>query len=654
MSSIEKVYHWKMSEEQPFATAPATSDEPTTNPPESILSRAQTICPQSGIPAPDSLPVVGDVRATSGSVIGSRTISANPRRCTTVPVSMPLSQSPKTKEELLEDQSQWLNEIFLQNPQFLAMRERALPLAGGYSFSNVTHAMTVSSLSCLDRHDVLELIYQHLQSIGMHRTAEILSLESGHTFQSSSQPWDRTDLHLLTSLAVGHREDAWNLPPDPHHKFVDEVFEEDFLASPYREDPAQLMEEFYDPNLHVIYEDDSSRSLKNIKACSLKRFVVYFATQKMLNNEECQMFFLSMHSITSASHFLEHLVTLYDAPIDLEKSPDKDLAVRVHMNIVNFITKWTACHIGKRTLNLVTRFLERKSLEETDQKNLACVTAALKRIQEAQNPRKFLEEIGEKVSDPIIPEANRDILFKMSLGILEPEPLELARQITLIAHEKYASVHSLELIVGISKRKTTIQTPTLNEFFEFGDSLIYMMAEAFINAANRSDAYKRILEVAKSLDELNNKDGVSCLLTLLRRPDIKQIANMTREDAQQIEPIIEDLWMRAGEKDKELPHPTPYEKFVDSQFDHWSVMIPNMHVELERGEPTGHQPDFIDGLINWAKIRPHADRCVTLNRFQTQCRYNFVVIPQIRKVILRGPEMTHAQIEEKLAESQKA
>ena len=175
-----------------------------------------------------------------------------------------------------------------------------------------------------------------------------------------------------------------------------------------------------------------------------------------------------------------------------------------------------------------------------------------------------------------------------------------------------------------------------------------------MNAANRAEAYKRILEVAKSLDELNNKDGVSCLLSLLRRPDVKLIANLSKEESVQIEQVMDDLWTRAGEKDKELPDSerahTAYEEFVTSQFKRWAAMIPNMHVELERGEPTGQQPDFIDGLINWAKICPHADRCVVLNRFQTQCRYNFYVIPQIKKVILRGPELTPQQIEEKLDE----
>jgi hypothetical protein len=78
----------------------------------------------------------------------------------------------------------------------------ALPLTGGYSFANVTRTQKVSDISQMDRYVVLDLVAQHLSTIEMYRTTEILARESEHVFQRSDQPWDRTDLHLLVSLAV--------------------------------------------------------------------------------------------------------------------------------------------------------------------------------------------------------------------------------------------------------------------------------------------------------------------------------------------------------------------------------------------------------------------------------------------------------------------
>jgi hypothetical protein len=229
----------------------------------------------------------------------------------------------------------------------------------------------------MNRHVILELVSQHLETIGMHRTAEILALESGHTFQRSAQPWQRTDLHLLCSIAVGHREDAWNLPRDADSQYIDEPLEEDFFASPYREDPSLICEEFYNPDLNVIYDSTGCRNLAGIRACSLRRFVVYFATLETLDNEELQMFFLSLHSITSASHFLEHMVTLYDMQIDTARLQ----AVRgrretaelcylcISRNIVNFIKQWKDYHIGRCTLKLVAQFLARMQIEPEDDRD---------------------------------------------------------------------------------------------------------------------------------------------------------------------------------------------------------------------------------------------------------------------------------------------
>jgi hypothetical protein len=126
---------------------------------------------------------------------------------------------PRANEQLIEARSQWLSQLLAEQPEFLAMRERSLPLAGGYPFATVTHTHKKWATSC--------------KLIGMFRTAEILARESGLVFQKSNQPWDRTDLHLLVSLAVDHHE-------------VDEPFDEDLIAAPYREDPLSIHDEPYD------------------------------------------------------------------------------------------------------------------------------------------------------------------------------------------------------------------------------------------------------------------------------------------------------------------------------------------------------------------------------------------------------------------------
>jgi hypothetical protein len=106
---------------------------------------------------------------------------------------------------------------------------------------------------------------------------------------------------------------------------------------------------------------------------------------------------------------------------------------------------------------------------------------------------------------------------------------------------------------------------------------------------------------------------------------------------------------KIGEEDAEVHfHPTPYKDRIVRQFSGWAPTIPNLRVELASEETaTDEEADYVDGLINWCEFLLHASRCVVLNRFQAQ-KYNFLVIPQIGKVILRGAEMSREDIEDKL------
>jgi hypothetical protein len=229
----------------------------------------------------------------------------------------------------------------------------------------------------------------------------------------------------------------------------------------------------------------------------------------------------------------------------------------------------------------------------------------------------------------------------------------------MIYHGKYESIHSLEFIIGISNRKTTIQTPTLSEFFGFGDSLTLLFAEAFLSSDSREAAFRRMVEIVKCLApmptnvpqlELHNMDAVACILRFLIRPDVLRLGGASPGQAEE----LQELWRRSGEGYKHSQGVNPYDEFIRRQFNGWKPTIPNMHAELKSGDKAlGREPSYINGLINWGKLRPQAKRCVILNRFQL-LRYKFLVIPQIQKIILKGPEMSETVIEERLDELMKS
>ena len=145
-------------------------------------------------------------------------------------------------EKLAQDRAEWLCKLKDESPQLFALRERVLPWTGGHSFANLVHADTAAVNAHINRFTIIELIYQHLNAIGLFNTAETLQGESQLKFQLSKQSWEKTTLLLLVSLGVLPNENPWEIPIDPHHHFVEEPLEEDFFASPYR-----------DPNMNQIF-----------------------------------------------------------------------------------------------------------------------------------------------------------------------------------------------------------------------------------------------------------------------------------------------------------------------------------------------------------------------------------------------------------------
>lgn len=574
--------------------------------------------------------------------------SSSPHGQTLIPKSASAPQN--IPEDISEQRSQWISKLLSENPQLLALRERVLPWTGGYSFANVVHTDTTAVLSHVNRYVILELVFQHLNAIGMHRTAEMLQNECGHEFQHVDQPWDKTDLLLLVSLGVLPREDPWEISPDPHHQYVEESLEEDFFASPYREDPKLIWQELLDPELNVQYEG-ATHTFPYLKAASMKRFVVLFATAPpaQLPDDELYKFFLTLHSITSSYHFFQHLCALFDCHLLEPDTPEQkqkilEMQSQLRVSVINLIKKWTSFHglfIGRKTLKSIGHFLRKI---EDDQENMQNIMRYAKPIL-AQLPNL---QYGKKVgvlpppSEPPIID-NAQIIFKPTLKLTEPNPQEVARQITLLFHAAFKAVHSREFVVALSEQKISHQTPTLAEFFDFGDRLTLLILDTIVNAPNNDHvgAISRFLDIAYHLTvTLSNFDAAACIMRALKDPEINNLFFLTDKDLCRRRDEICD---HCGENSTKL---TDYNSIVRSKFDAWKATIPNLRVELV-SVPIDKAPSFKDGLINWEKRRGISEKTMVLYRFQNT-PYNYSVIPQIQHVVNNGPSMTEKQIRDKI------
>jgi hypothetical protein len=92
----------------------------------------------------------------------------------------------------------------------------------------------------------------------------------------------------------------------------------------------------------------------------------------------------------------------------------------------------------------------------------------------------------------------------------------------------------------------------------------------------------------------------------------------------------------------------PYRDAIFRQYQAWEPTIPNMRTEL-KDSLADRSPSFINGLVNWEKRWNNSKETAMLYRFQNKM-YNFWPVPQIQKVITRGPAWSEEQLRQRLNE----
>ena len=110
------------------------------------------------------------------------------------------------------------------------------------------------------------------------------------------------------------------------------------------------------------------------------------------------------------------------------------------------------------------------------------------------------------------------------MTLLDPKPTEVARQICLIFHQKFSTIHTIEFLDGFKNQETTQRSPTLEEFFVMDNHLTEVITKTFIEAGDKSDAFIRLFKIAKKLRKLLNFNSLATFCRILLREDVRLLA----------------------------------------------------------------------------------------------------------------------------------
>jgi len=271
------------------------------------------------------------------------------------------------------------------DPEAVELRDRTNDWAGSYSFGLLKHANFTSCSAHLDRARVLELIYQHLHSIGMHEAAFTLAEESQNQFQRKDQQFDRTDLRLLISMSLGPRDNLWDNMGIENTVISQETYDIDNYSVHYVEPLADLTEDQENASITYIGEP---QDFSHIQYAPLHTLIRILTGRKDIPHTKAdqESFFLLLNTMCKSSHFIAHIESI------LSTAPDEES----RQKIITFVADWarySSPFIGTKSIQLLSKFLTNSLKNEKNNDTKSIITNL---IQEIKSP-----DFGKRKSGPV-------------------------------------------------------------------------------------------------------------------------------------------------------------------------------------------------------------------------------------------------------------
>lgn len=539
-------------------------------------------------------------------------------------------ENEKAAEISIEERSLWISRAIEEDSLALQIRERTFPWTKAHSFGQLKRANYTSCFAQLDRHKVLELIYQHLHSIGMHHCAYSLAQESQHEFQRKDQNMERTDLRLLVSMSLGPRDNLWDDTGIENTVIAEEPFDEDNGSVRYVEPVENYSTVLKGDFSCVEFKKGEENKFSGIKFAPLRYLIIALLKDKPIESsiEDREKFYLTLNSICMSNHFFSHLRSIYD--ISDGKMKEKVLDMLIEW--VNF----SGLFIGKKTLRSIQLFVQDigspKAMELYN--NIPTLSYGKTII----NDKKPLPDIK-----------NPEILLVPNLTLDVPQPVEVARQISLICHSLFDAIHPREFYFAIAKRRVCLDTKRLGELFEFGNKIKLLVASNILqncNKANNFDmkVFRKMIQIAQKLLEINNFEAVSWFVSAFKMKciqNLNQLWNFPPEDKKVLDGLMSDYdWKQQSDS---------YAENIERCYDKKIPAIPNMRYELSLVAVDGYggeefKKDSKFGFkVNWEKRNVSANLIRFYNQFQN-IKYNYHKISQIQNVISESLRFTKEEL----------
>eukprot|EP01102_Stenamoeba_stenopodia_P019471 TRINITY_DN7366_c0_g1_i1.p1 TRINITY_DN7366_c0_g1~~TRINITY_DN7366_c0_g1_i1.p1 ORF type:complete len:301 (+),score=63.93 TRINITY_DN7366_c0_g1_i1:62-964(+) len=255
-----------------------------------------------------------------------------------------------------------------------------------------------------------------------------------------------------------------------------------------------------------------------------------------------------------------------------------------------------------------------------------------------QKDRAKTKIVMDKQPEP--PKVNIKTIFSPQLSFLDIDEEELARQITLIDFEIYSAIRPQELLnQSWSKPKLKHRSPNVLKMIHFFNSLSLWVSIGIlqmVRVKERAKVMTKFIKLAEHLRALKNYNSLMALIAGMNLSPVQRLA-WTRKE------VHKNFLTSLAEMEKLMSSEGSYSKYRTSIASNEPPCIPYLGVYLTDLVFIDENPDYISGLINFAKRRLVNTVISKFQQYQ-QVPYNLQPVYQIISLLRKLPVMDEKEL----------
>lgn len=251
------------------------------------------------------------------------------------------------------------------------------------------------------------------------------------------------------------------------------------------------------------------------------------------------------------------------------------------------------------------------------------------------------EDLEKKHQIQLAPPPKPTLPKKVSEGLkhqfLDFHPTEVARQLTLIEHQRYRDIPRSEFVKqGWNKvnKEGTSRSPHISAAIKKFNEISYWVAAEIVFCANskqRVTTVKRFIQIANKCLSFNNFSSVMEIIAGLHMSSIQRLKKTWKALSSKYTAIFEEITQFIATEGNYRNYRNALSKVELPATPYLGVFLRDLTF-IEDGNP-----DFVedDAFLNFEKMRMLAGVLSTVAKYQ-QVAYNFEPVPVIQEYIISG------------------